>query len=395
MPPGVHAPGYQFTAYLRWSGFRDAGNDILLAEMDSGPTGELIAAAKDRIRDYFKSRAADKQQEQIREWEAEGAYPDFGDQATPVRIVERQAFDIVALSAASIVNEGTPRSRRLALNLIKTALESGPTALQDVLLNVLELPQDKVEELRTLLDRTTLASMIEASKRIADRLDFLAGLDALIFEADSKKQTLERRQLHRILANETWVFGEEWALTGDDDRLTRVLAAHLHLLGDDVDLASLQPVLREDGSNAIPDLVLSRKMETAENKYEHLVVELKRPSHTLKPDDIDQVRSYAVAVAGDDRFQQPNVQWTYVLVGNSTSTGVDDQRDQVGQPYGRVQIAKRYSIWVKNWAEIIGDARHRHKFVQHSLDYKTTHDTGVDYLRRKHREYLPDAILDS
>ncbi len=162
-----------------------------------------------------------------------------------------------------------------------------------------------------------------------------------------------------------------------------MLAAHLHLLGDDVDLASLQPVLHEDGSDAIPDLVLSRTMETAENKYEHLVVELKRPSHTLTPDDIEQVRSYAVAVVGDDRFQQPNVKWTYVLVGNSTSTGVDDQRDQVGQPYGRVQNARKYEIWVSNWAEIIGDARHRHKFVQQSPDYKTTHDAGVDYLRRK------------
>jgi hypothetical protein len=90
----------------------------------------LIEAAKDRIRDYFKGRAAEKQQGQIREWEAEGAYPDFGDQRTPVLVAERQAFDIVALSAASVVDEGTPRSRRLALNLIKTALESGPTALQ-------------------------------------------------------------------------------------------------------------------------------------------------------------------------------------------------------------------------------------------------------------------------
>lgn len=393
MAPGVHAPGYQFTAYLRWAGFRDAGHDILLAEMDSGPAGELIATAKDRIRDYFKGRAAERQQEQIRAWEAEGAYPDFGDQDTPVKIAERQAFDIVALSAASVVNEGTPRSRRLALNLIKTALESGPAALQDVLLDVLELPQDKVEELRALLDRTTLASVIEAAKRIADRLDFLAGLDGLIFDADSKKQTLERRQLHRILANETWVFGEEWALTGDDDRLTKVLAAHLRLLGDHVDLAGTEPVLREDGSDAIPDLVLSRTMQTAENKYEHLVVELKRPSHTLTSDDIDQLRSYAVAVAGDDRFQQPNVQWTYILVGNSTTRGVDDQRMQVGQPYGRVQITPKYSIWVRNWAEIIGDARHRHKFVQQSLDYQTTHDAGIDYLRRKHRQYLPAAML--
>ncbi len=199
-----------------------------------------------------------------------------------------------------------------------------------MLLNVLDLPPDKVEELQTLLDRTTLASVIEASKRIADRLDFLSGLDALIFDSDSKKQTLERRQLHRILANETWVFGEEWALTGDDDRLTQVLVAYLHLLGNDVELSSLGPVLREDGSDAVPDLVLSRTLETAENKYEHLVVELKRPAHKLKPADIDQLRSYAVAISGDDRFQQPNARWTYVLIGNSTNTNVDDQRRATG-----------------------------------------------------------------
>ena len=361
--------------------------------MDVGTVGDLVTAAKDRIREYFRGRAAERQQEQIREWEDEGVYPDFGESTTPTKIAERQAFDIVALSAAAIVNEGPPRSRKFALSLIKSALESGPTALQDVLLDVLDLPEEKVDELRKLLYRTTLSSVIEASKRIADRLDFLSGLDALIFDADSKKQTLERRQLHRILANETWVFGEEWALTGDDDRLTQVLAAHLHMLDEDVELANLRPVLREDGRDAIPDLVLSRTLETAENKYEHLVVELKRPSHTLTSADIEQLRSYAVAVAGDDRFQQPNVRWVYVLIGNSTNTSVNEQRDQLNQPYGRVQHTKRYSIWVRNWSEVIGDAQHRHKFVQQSLDYTTNHDTGVEYLREKHSEYLPDAML--
>ncbi len=55
--------------------------------------------------------------------------------------------------------------------------------------------------------------------------------------------------------------------------------------------------------------------------------------------------------------------------------------------------ARRYSIWVRNWSEVIGDAKHRHKFVQQSLDYTTNHDTGVQYLREKHRQYLPDAML--
>lgn len=151
--------------------------------------------------------------------------------------------------------------------------------------------------------------------------------------------------------------------------------------------------LAEDGSDAIPDLVLSRTLETAENKYEHLVVELKRPAHMLKSADIEQLRSYAVAVAEDDRFQQPNVRWTYILIGNPTNRSVDEQRVQLDQPYGRVQITKRYSIWVRNWSEVIGDAQHRHKFVQQSLDYTTDHDTGVRYLREKHRQYLPDAML--
>jgi hypothetical protein len=43
--------------------------------------------------------------------------------------------------------------------------------------------------------------------------------------------------------------------------------------------------------------------------------------------------------------------------------------------------------------EVIGDAKHRHKFVQQSVGYTTDHDTGVEYLREKHNEYLPDAML--
>ena len=43
--------------------------------------------------------------------------------------------------------------------------------------------------------------------------------------------------------------------------------------------------------------------------------------------------------------------------------------------------------------EVIGDAKHRHKFVHQSLEYTTDHDTGVEYLREKHNEYLPDVML--
>jgi len=393
LPVGIQTPGYQnFTAYIRWPGFKELGHDIIIAEMDDGEVGRIIERSKDAVREYFRERAAEKQKEIVEGWKADGAYPYKDKPLNSIQVAERQAFDVVAISAASVVNEGTTRSRKIALRLIRTALESGESTLQDILLNVLELPAEKVADLKQLLARTTLSNVIEASKKIADRLEFIAGLDALIFDKESKKQTLERRQLHRILTTETWIFGEEWALTGDDDRLTQVLATHLGRLGKDVELASVKPVLRADGRDAIPDLVLSRTLETSENKYEHLVVELKRPSHVLTSEDIEQIRSYALAVAEDDRFAHPNTHWDYVLIGNSTNTSVDDQREQPDQPFGRVQRAKRYTIWVRTWSEIIGDAKHRHKFIQQSLDYTADHDSGIDYLRERHNQFLPDVM---
>jgi len=51
------------------------------------------------------------------------------------------------------------------------------------------------------------------------------------FDKELKKHVKERSQLHRILANETWVFREEYALTADDTTLTTELKAHTALLG--------------------------------------------------------------------------------------------------------------------------------------------------------------------
>jgi hypothetical protein len=31
--------------------------------------------------------------------------------------------------------------------------------------------------------------------------------------------------------------------------------------------------------------------------------------------------------------------------------------------------------------------------IQQSLEYTTDYETGVEYLREKHNEYLPDAML--
>ena len=56
----------------------------------------------------------------------------------------------------------------------------------------------------------------------------------MLFDSELKKSFKERAQLHRILADNTWVFGEEFALTVDDRSLTEVLRQHLKSAGQEV-----------------------------------------------------------------------------------------------------------------------------------------------------------------
>jgi len=70
---------------------------------------------------------------------------------------------VVAVTARAAVNASDMRGRRLSLRLLREALEHDPGSLQKVLEDVLDLPQEQLEELRELLERTSLDKIISAS----------------------------------------------------------------------------------------------------------------------------------------------------------------------------------------------------------------------------------------
>jgi hypothetical protein len=389
----IQAPGLEFTAYLKWEGFSAKDPVALEDDMDT-PRGRLIAAAREALKDHAADALRHREAETVKRWRSEGVYPYKEDPKTPIERAKKTAFDVIALAASRTVDESrTTQSKALALSLLKQAVENDPESLLPILHEVARLPKSRIEELAQILEHTSLTQLIQTGREVGSRLDFLTGLNTILFDRQIKPRLLERRQLHRILVHETWIFGEEWGLTGDDERLTAVLKKFLSKLGTEVDLASLKPVLREDGSDAIPDLVLGRQLRTAADRYEHLVVELKRPKHKLTDEDVSQLRSYASAITNDEMFDQPNVTWDFWLVGNELTTTVDEQRRSSVLPFGVVQQTAKYRLVVKTWAEVISDNRHRLKFVQESLQYETSQDQGLAYLRERYAEYLPAEAL--
>jgi hypothetical protein len=389
--PQIHAPGFEFTAYIRWDGFAKHINNLLLAELGNEDLAGPIEKAKEILKEHFKDRSSEATKRLIEEWKSEEAYPYKGEPATIVERAERQVFDVVALAASRAVNSSNDKkARRLSLNLIKVALENDPGGLQEVLSHVLDLPADRVEELRQLLEQTSLTSLITAARTISNRLSFLKALEILVFDPETKGKLKERTQLHRILAGETWIFGEEYALTADDESLNTVLTRHLKLLGRE--RMADEEVLDGEGARRIVDLMLARSIEQAKNRREHLVVELKAPSLKAGPDELTQIKNYAFTVAQDSRFNKADVQWDFVLITGEMSVYAENERNQSDRADGLLVVQDRLRVWVKTWGELIEAADHRMKFVQQALDYAPSTDDALRYLRETHEKYLPDNL---
>lgn len=395
--PGIQAPGFNFTAYLKSSYIRELEESHSLALEDLHPgLKKLLLATKEKMKEHFRGRRAEESHHLVDQWKKDAVYPYQGEPSNILEEAERKVFDVIALNVNSYLpdfEESNTRTKRLSFRLLREALESSPSTVQEILQDVLQLPVEKREELVQLLRQTSLEAIINASKMVANRLDFLAGLEMLVFDPQSKKQLLERRHLHRIIAEHTWIFGEEFNLTVNDRSLTEVLRRHLEL--SQVEFATDAPVLREDGSEGIVDLMLSRKVPQAKpDRREHLIIELKRPKVPIDDRASLQIRQYAFAIAGDERFKGTNTGWVFWAISNNISDSVEREVNQRDRPEGLLFEDREGSvrIWVKTWSQILEDCRSRLRFFEQALRYTADENSALDYLRKMHEKYLPKTF---
>jgi hypothetical protein len=417
--PGIQAPGYQFTAYLR---------SKLLEEMDEAGSidmddftdlRKLLEITKDQLRRHFLQRDAEKASGIVERWKEEDIYPYEGAPKDVMEETERQIFDVVASSLDAYVSEFKEvksKAKKLTFNLLRYALESNPASMQFILTEVVGLPKDKQDEFAALLQKTSLISMINASKIVTDRLDFLKGLEYLLYDPEMRPTVKERSQLHKLVSRNTWIFGDEFFLVNNDESLNTVLRKHVKDALFDVDLDT--PVLRPGGSlgvidvglSSIPpdeqivesDIVISKILERqpSEGRH-HLVIELKRPSQPVTSAVIGQTRSYALAVAADDRFQNVKANWTFWALSTRMDRYAQLEAQMEGHPRGVVYQSKadaernyNMTVWAKSWSEIIEQCFARLRFFQERLNYNASQSSGKQFLIDAYPKFIPKFVKD-
>ncbi len=168
---GIHAPGFNFTAYVHWAGFRLHEPHLPLADMGNDEVGPAVNAAREVLREYFRERRAQDTKTVVQEWRDEDVYPYEGEPADAVGMAEQAIFNFVAVSAADAVNRIDDQvAKKLSLRAMRVAVESDPSSVEFIMQEVLKLPEAKIEEFRKLLEQTSLTAIVDAMRMVTGRL---------------------------------------------------------------------------------------------------------------------------------------------------------------------------------------------------------------------------------
>lgn len=399
LPLGVRSAALPISVYLTSPYIEELqrNNRLQLGEFDPVIQAAIVAA-RDEARAYLRARQQAQAREYIEELKQEGVYPYSAPAVTPVERAQQQVFDIVALQ----INEYMPqftnqdtRGKKFALRLIKQALETDTGSLQVILEEILQLPEEKRNDLRELLEKTSLDTIIDTMKEVTDRLTLIQGLRSILFDPKVRKNVLERKHLHQIVKNETWLFGDDYTLGADDINLKNVLAQYLKDLGRD-DFQEVVDSASNEQLEDIPDICLWKQFYLGEaGRKKNMVIELKRPSKAIGDKEIRQIMRYCRSVSNDHRFPKDVTKWVFILLATDLTEEAEFQCEQSNRPWGLIHTVDNCEVWVKSWGRLLQEAEARHQYLKEKLNFSvSSNDEGIALLRQRYAQYLPSDLAE-
>jgi hypothetical protein len=239
-----------------------------------------------------------------------------------------------------------------------------------------------------MLRHSSLGKIVGAASEVTRRLDLIATLRHVIYSPDVSDDMREVDQLHPLIKDNAWLFGEDWRLSRSEASLTNILRA---VVDDEVvleaELTSLGgEVLLADGRRGRVDLLFERTILNPGDQ-QRLVVELKRPSVSLRNKELSQVRGYASALTNHAGVGPSR--WTFWLVGASCHSEINGQLEQRDRSWGHIETHDEYDIWVTTWGRLLDEAERRLAFYREQLKYDISQDQAVQRVRARHAELLP------
>jgi hypothetical protein len=376
------------TGYLRWSGWAADGADLSLSQLQHPG---VIDAGIQVLGSHVEARVGALAATIVATLKEEGAYPYDDEPRDPIGEAEREMFDLVAVTARHALRSGGRQQRALSARLLQLALRDRPDDLELILTQALNLTTEEREQLADMLRVSSLGAIVRAATEVTRRLDLLSTLTYLVY-GEVAPQMREVDQLHPLVKDNVWLFGEAWRLSGSEMGLTAVLREVISkdtILEADL-LHKGEPVLLPDGRRGRVDLLLQRTMYETGEVPSRLVVELKRPSVILGFAELNQIERYAQTLATHPAVGSSHS--SFWLVGSDHKPEIEGRLAPTDREWGHIVSAPTYDVKVTTWGRIISSAEQRFQFYREQLNYNIGQVEAVARVRRRHKELLPPEV---
>lgn len=306
----------------------------------------------------------------ISELKEKGAYPKL-DQGNFYDRVREESLDemISTIYAAEprIFSNLNITQQKTLVRLFDLTIQSGEIdSLYSIIEGIVDMSAEDREELATLLKYTDMSSITKTISVIKDRLEAIQRLKKLVL--DDTQFVTETGHIQPFIEKNYWLFGEEYYLvTAEEPDFVDALCRFRYLLtGEQPDKTDMD-IDSPDKQKEMDIFAVQRKLEGDIKKC--IVVELKRPSKKLGAKELQQVKTYLKVITEENRFNAPNIEWEFFLVGNSCNSDIEMEIES-NKEHGKRSLAfsaRGKNIYVKTWSEIFTEHELNLKFLSEKL----------------------------
>lgn len=297
--------------------------------------------------------------------------------------------------------EQDKKIRNFIYPLLNKALENGN--IEFIFKEVLKLSPSSLEKFHALLGKTELEDVVHFASLVSEKLEFLDFLHELNY-GKIASYIKERSQLHKIVEDQLWLFGESYNGTPhlwSDKKIGNILKeTREQYFGYEpsIEDENLMEFSNESGLNDITDLFFFNEKITDCNAREIMIVELKSPKCSISEKEIAQINKYAFTIEQNSALPTEKVNYKLILISSKLTKYAKSQVDSRRKTYPDHpflydrKTEKNIEVYILEWSELIEQNKRKLGYLSSKLKVK---DKSVKTKFENEYSELIDAKLKS
>ncbi len=332
---------------------------------------QKIVAEKQKL--FIRGNAAD---ELIERFERTGAIPYFSDnkyeQAKKKDLIE--VVKEIYCIQPKIFKGLNETQERTSIGFINLLLDTDEREnILSILEGIVNISKEERENLAILLQKTSFGRITRTINLIESRFRTVELLRTLVF--DLKKFTNERDHIQHAIAENYWLFGEQFHLVSSNEGFEKLLANYLNILDGEEDKSIEKS--NDIEKNRRPDIFMCRQRSIPDG-YNHdddieenIMVELKRPSVTIGKEQLRQIDDYMDYITRQEQFNSKTRRWRFFVISNKVDDYIEKEYlafQDKGKRY-LVKSSGNMEIFAMSWDDLFRTFTTKHKFLLDKLEF--------------------------